>query len=348
MKLWLVVLLSLNVFATLGRYVVNDQHSYINFEIPFMGISKVKGQFPRITANFEFDEESKKFGKIIAQVTVDRINTGDSRRDQHLKSSDFFHASKYPHFTFESTRIKYNQKGEPQKIQGNVNIKGVVKPVDWPINYRGVKQDDKGFKSLFFVINGSISRKAFNLNWNKVIEKGEFVIGDIVDFELVIEAHPFGKVPQFSRFFTRNKEERELSKNTVENQNPLLTSIEVNSTLQKEIQNLKDAVSSEKRMNEFYQDEINRLKFEKSQLAKEIADLQKPPLPWWQRIVILILGAALCFIVSFFIIKHKIKTDDGDIFDYLKPTKTRFNAVLDGVFVFSIFCFAWIIFKYVI
>lgn len=348
MKIVLIILFTFNAFAVLGKYVVNDQHSYINFEIPFMGISKVKGQFPRITANFEFDEQSKKLGKILAQVTVDRINTGDSRRDQHLKSSDFFHASKYPHFTFESSTIEYNSKGEPHKIKGNVNIKGIVRPVNWLINYRGLKQDEKGFKSLFFVINGSISRKEFNLNWNKVIEKGEFVIGDVVDFELVIEAHPFGKVPQFSRFFTRNKEERELSKSTVENQNPLLTSIEVNSTLQKEIQNLNEQISSEQRLNEFHKDEIERLKFEKKQLEKQIIELQKPPLPWWQRMAILLVSALICFLISFLIIKNKIKTDDGDIFDYLKPTKTRKNAVLDGIFVFSIFCFAWIVFKYVI
>lgn len=348
MRLVLIVLLTFNVFAGLKKYVINDQHSYINFEISFMGISKVKGTFPKIRANFEFDEETKRLGKILAKVNVDKITTGDSRRDRHLRSNDFFFVSKYPHFIFESTKVNYDKDGNPIRIQGNVNIKGIVKPVDWKLAYRGVKKDKKGFKSLFFIVEGSISRKDFNLNWNKVLDKGEYVIGDKVKFEMVLESHPFGKVPQFSRFFALNKKERAANKQELQNQDPLLTSIEVNSVLQKQIQSSKEIISSKERMISFLKDEVDRVKFEKKQLQQKIDDLKKSPLPWWKRILILLGTAIACGIVIYYVVKNKIKTDDGDIFDYLKPTKTKKNAVLDGIFVFSIFCFAWVIFKYLV
>ena len=348
MRLLLIILFTFNALAGLKKYVVNDQHSYINFEISFMGISKVKGTFPKIRANFEFDEESQQFGRVLAKVNVAKISTGDSRRDRHLRSKDFFFVSKYPHFIFESTKVDYDKDGKPVKIHGKVNIKGIVKPVSWRISYRGKKVDKKGFESLFFIVEGSISRKDFNLNWNKVLDKGEYIIGDEVSFEMVLESHPFGKVPQFSRFFALNKEERKRSKQELQNQNPLLTSIEANSVLQKEIQRTKEVISSKDRMISFLKDEVERVKFEKKQLQKTIDKLKDPGLPWWKRILILLGTAIACGIVIYFVVKNKIKTDDGDIFDYLKPTKTRKNAVLDGVFVFSIFCFAWVIFKYLV
>jgi polyisoprenoid-binding protein YceI len=167
-----------------GNYSIDPAHSKVGFEIPHLVISTVEGRFPTfegtVTAGKKFQDT-----KIEAKVDVGSIDTGVKKRDEHLKSEDFFDAAKYPAMTFKSSKIT----GGPQsfKMEGDLTIHGVTKKVTFDSRYLGSVKDAYGNTKAAFSAKTKISRKAFGLTWGKMVEAGP-VVGDEVTIDLRIQA----------------------------------------------------------------------------------------------------------------------------------------------------------------
>lgn len=187
--------------ATSGTWVINDQHTQVQFEIGYMGIMKVSGLFTNVRGKFLFDQESKIAKDIIFQISTKSIQTHNNKRDRHLKRSDFFYSEKFP--WIEATIDQVNLGNKKAQAIVNLNIKENLQAVSVTIDVIGIKKDpwDQSKKSLFLKLSGKINRQDFGLNWNKELDNGDLLIAQEVDFSVNIEANPSDQKLAFSRFF---------------------------------------------------------------------------------------------------------------------------------------------------
>jgi polyisoprenoid-binding protein YceI len=167
-----------------GKYQIDPMHGKVGFEIPHLVISTVEGTFKTYEGTIDLNDKFDK-SKVTASVDIASLDSGVSKRDDHLKSPDFFDAAKFPKMKFESTEIT----GSPDsfKMTGNLTIKGVTKKVTFDGKFLGAVNDGMGNDKTAFTATTAIKRADFGLTWNKAIEAGP-VVGDTATITLKIEA----------------------------------------------------------------------------------------------------------------------------------------------------------------
>lgn len=167
-----------------GLYQIDPLHSRVGFEIPHLVISSVEGFFKTFSGSVEAGAKVQDL-KIQGEVDIASIDTGVEKRDEHLKSPDFFDAAKYPKMTFKSSKVS----GTPEdlKVSGDLTIHGVTKPVTFSGKYQGAVKDGYGNLKLAFHGKTQINRKDFGLTWGKMVEAGP-AVGDEVTIDLKIQA----------------------------------------------------------------------------------------------------------------------------------------------------------------
>ena len=148
-----------------------------------MMISTVNGTFDSYEADIAFDPESKKFTTLNAKIKADSINTANQKRDDHLRSADFFEVAKHP--TIDFAMSSYDRATGVMK--GNLSIRGTTRPVELQTTINGIIKDMQGNERVGFTLEGTIDRKDFGLTWNKALETGGIVVGDEVKMSIEIQ-----------------------------------------------------------------------------------------------------------------------------------------------------------------
>lgn len=171
------------------KWVVDNAHSEVGFQVKHMMVSKVKGTFDQYEAHIEAEDLTDLTNASISfEIDVSSINTKNEDRDKHLKSTDFFDVDKYPKITFQSTAISgsyghYN-------VTGDLTIKDVTRPVTFEINYNGMGKNPWGIDVYGFEAETSINREEFNLTWNAPLETGGILVGKDVKITVELEVTP--------------------------------------------------------------------------------------------------------------------------------------------------------------
>ncbi|MCC6219882.1 MAG: polyisoprenoid-binding protein [Deltaproteobacteria bacterium] len=174
----------LEVFA--ADYDIDAEHTHIMFQIKHMGISNVKGSFDRFQGTFSFDPENIKAAKASANISTESINTGVKKRDDHLRSDEFFGAAKHPSITFVSKEIS-EIDGNSFKVSGDLSIAGITKQITLDAEFGGIAKDPWGNERAAFSASTKINRHDFGITWNKVLETGGLVVGDDVKISIEVE-----------------------------------------------------------------------------------------------------------------------------------------------------------------
>ena len=182
------VMISSSAFA--AKFEIDPAHTSVMFIAPHLVISKVKGRFDKFNGSFDFDEKTMKLDNVLVNIKTDSLNTNEKDRDKHLRSPDFFDVAKYPEMTFKSTKVVY-EKDKPEKVEGNLTIRGITKPITLEIDYNGAITDAWGNRVVSFEAEGKVDRKDFGIIWNKALDKGGVTVGDEIKIEIEGEA----KVP---------------------------------------------------------------------------------------------------------------------------------------------------------
>lgn len=180
-KLFLALFLSFS-FAHAKEFVVDASHSHVGFSIKHMMISNVKGNFNTYSAEIEFDEAKKQFTKLNAKIDTASIDTGIVKRDDHLRSADFFDVTKFKTIEFVMTSMKEN------KVYGKLTMHGVTKDIVLQSTVHGLIKDFQGNQRLGFSLEGKLNRKDFGLTWNKILEGGGLTVDETVNITIEIEA----------------------------------------------------------------------------------------------------------------------------------------------------------------
>jgi len=168
-----------------AEFSIDDSHSQVGFEVKHMMISKVRGQFHEYMADIAYDKKKGVFTSLEGTVSTASIDTDNEKRDNHLKSPDFFDVEKFPEMKFVMTEYKGDKNGG--KAKGNLTIKDVTKPVVFDVDIGGIAEDPWGNTRIGFTAQTTIDRKDFGLNWNKVLEAGGFLVGDEIKIVIEIE-----------------------------------------------------------------------------------------------------------------------------------------------------------------
>lgn len=182
-----VVLASLLLLLSAGsamaaKYKIDPTHTYPNFTVNHLGYSTMHGQFAKTTGSLEFDQAS---GKGSVNITIDAasIYTGFKKRDDHLRSPDFFNVMEFPEITFKSTSA--NLKGGNGKVMGKLTIMGITKDITLDVsNIRCGKHpfNPKLAEVCGFNATAMVKRTDFGMKY------GVPAIGENISISLEVEA----------------------------------------------------------------------------------------------------------------------------------------------------------------
>lgn len=178
------------VHAAPKAYTIDVAHSSANFKVRHLAVSNVRGTINDMKGDIVIDEADITKSRFNATLNVASIDTGIKKRDDHLRSPDFFAASKHPTITFNSTRT-FKKKDGTINIVGKLTIRGTTKVVVLEVEEltpEGNNPFKKGGKTRGVVAHTTINRQDFGLGWNKVTE-GVAAVGDTVKIELELELH---------------------------------------------------------------------------------------------------------------------------------------------------------------
>jgi polyisoprenoid-binding protein YceI len=151
-----------------------------------MGISNVHGRFGNVNGTLTLDEKDTTKSGTSATIDITTVDTGVAQRDTHLKSADFFDATKYPEMTFVSRSLS-NANGQLQ-LTGDLTLHGISKPITLVLDGPSKEQADPyGKIRRAFSATTTIHRQDFGLTWNGNLKSGDSVLGDDVKVELDIE-----------------------------------------------------------------------------------------------------------------------------------------------------------------
>lgn len=166
---------------------IDKSHSNVQFTVTHMVISEVTGSF-----NIFEGKLTQKNGKDFTGSSIDftadaaSIFTDNDKRDQHLRSDDFFNSEKYPKMSFKSKSFtKVNDK--KYKLVGDLTIRDVTKEVTLDVDFMGTVKDNWGNNRAAFKLSGSIDRFDYGLKWNSLLEVGGAVVGKDVKINCNIQ-----------------------------------------------------------------------------------------------------------------------------------------------------------------
>jgi polyisoprenoid-binding protein YceI len=188
-------LLSVALAAVLGvtslsalaeSWTVDAAHSTVGFSVRHMMVSNVKGAFGKFTASVDGSPADPTTAKISATIEIASVDTRDTKRDDHLRSADFFDAAKFPQMTFTSTKVE-KVSATTAKVTGDLTLRGVTKPVVLDVEYTQPVKTPWGKSVVGATATGKISRKDFGVAWSKTLDGGGLVVGDDVTIQIELE-----------------------------------------------------------------------------------------------------------------------------------------------------------------
>jgi polyisoprenoid-binding protein YceI len=184
--LCLVLLLITPATVSASTWNINPEHSSIQFQVGYMGLVHVKGSFDKFQGIVTLDEKNP--AKSALEVTIESasINTGVEKRDEHLRTDDFFDCPKYPTIHFVSKKVLTAGK-EKLKIIGDLTMLGQTREVVLQVTGpTPALKDPWGHTRRGATATTRINRKDFGMTWNQALDTGGLMISNQVD--IFIEA----------------------------------------------------------------------------------------------------------------------------------------------------------------
>ncbi|HSE64784.1 MAG TPA: YceI family protein [Thermoanaerobaculia bacterium] len=172
--------------AATETYLFDKSHSKVGFQIRHW-LTKVEGRFTEYDGKILIDREKPANSSVEMTIQASSIDTGQERRDNHLRSADFFEVEKYPTITFRSSKVVPKEK-DLYEVTGDLTMHGVTKTIVAPVRHTGFlnlgKQEKAGFEITF-----PINRKDYGIVWNRTADQGGVMLGDEVEISVLVEAN---------------------------------------------------------------------------------------------------------------------------------------------------------------
>ncbi|GCE18561.1 YceI family protein [Dictyobacter kobayashii] len=163
-------------------------HSLVEFSVQHLMISTVKGKFTEVYGTIETDPQYPERSSVRAQIIANSIHTNAPQRDVHLRTADFFEATKYPTITFNSTAIKHIDTNR-FIVGGDLSMHGVTRPVQLRTLYTGINQDHlTNAWRIGLRANTIIDRRNFGMTYGETNKAGIALAGNEIHIDIFLEA----------------------------------------------------------------------------------------------------------------------------------------------------------------
>ncbi|WP_236974885.1 YceI family protein [Membranihabitans maritimus] len=167
-------------------WTIDPSHSEIAFKARHLMITNVKGSFSEYSGSVESSGTNFENAEVSFSMAPSSINTGDQKRDEHLKSADFFDVENYKEITFSGHTVKKDNEGK-YGLKGDLTILGKSNPIELEAEFLGLAKDPWGNSKAGFEIKGSINRKEWGLNWNQTLETGGVLVSEKINIACEVQ-----------------------------------------------------------------------------------------------------------------------------------------------------------------
>jgi len=172
---------------SIDRWEIDSSRSGIRFAVRHLVLSKTRGRFSRWSGTVTVPDGDFKRATVDAVIDASSIDTGVVRRDQHLRSSDYFDVTRYPQITFTARHVSADPEGR-LRVVGALTIKGVTREVTLAVVPNGRTLEPWGKQRVGFSAKTSIDRREFGFTGNPALDTGGVVIGERIDVEIEVDA----------------------------------------------------------------------------------------------------------------------------------------------------------------
>ncbi len=179
----------------MAKWTFEPGHTAAEFCARHMMVTCVRGHFKNIHGTLEFDPENPRTASLEVRIDARGLWSGEPDRDAHLKSPDFLDVENHPTIMFRGRGVELLSDHDG-RLQGELTIRGVTRPVILDVRYLGQWQTpwwedgvDKGPKTRAgFLATTRINRQDFGVRWNGVLDRGGVVVSDEVEITIDAEA----------------------------------------------------------------------------------------------------------------------------------------------------------------
>jgi polyisoprenoid-binding protein YceI len=174
-----VVLAGVCVPARADNYVIDAMHTAVTFKVSHLGLSWTCGRFNDVSGSFVLDAGNPATSSFELNVKPESVDTGNAKRDEHLRTPDFFNVKQFPVFSFKSTAVKPVENGF--EVTGDLTLHGTTKSVTFTLQGGRKAEFPKGVQRTGYTTDLSIKRSAFGMD--KMLE----AVGDEVFITISFE-----------------------------------------------------------------------------------------------------------------------------------------------------------------
>jgi len=171
------------------KWSIDQAHSEITFKVRHLMLAHIKGVFNTFDASIY--TTGKNFTNVEIDVWIDpsSVSTGDDGRDEHLRSADFFDVENYKQMRFTASTIEESDVPGPgmYEVWGELTMTGISKKINLMLHFGGIVNDPSGKERARFSVKGTIHRKDWGLEWNRVLEAGGLLVSDEVVISCTVE-----------------------------------------------------------------------------------------------------------------------------------------------------------------
>ena len=169
------------------RWEIDSSRSAVRFAVRHLVLSKTRGRFSRWSGTVMVPDGDFKRATVDVVIDASSIDTGVVRRDQHLRSSDYFDVTRYPQITFTGRHVSAEPEGR-LRVVGTLTIKGLTREVTLAVVPNGRTLEPWGKQRVGFSATTSIDRREFGFTGNPALDTGGVVIGERIDVEIEVDA----------------------------------------------------------------------------------------------------------------------------------------------------------------
>jgi len=179
-------LLALHPAMAQDIWNIDPSHSSAQFQVKHLMISNVRGEFGKMSGRILFDGKDCSTVKADAAIQVASINTREPKRDEHLRSADFFDAATYPTITFKSKRVEgVNER--KFRLVGDLTMRGVTKEITLDVEATPTIKGMRGETRIAAQATTRLNRQDYGIKWNRALDAGGVVVSNEVRITLDLE-----------------------------------------------------------------------------------------------------------------------------------------------------------------
>jgi polyisoprenoid-binding protein YceI len=171
--------------TTATRWTLDPGHSAVGFSVRHLMITNVRGEFEKYRGTVTYDAAQPEATRIEATIVVASLNTREAKRDSDLRSALFFDAEVHPEMTFVSKSVRGAGDGDLD-VTGDLTIRGTTREVTLSVRDIAAQVDMRGNLRIGATATTKIKRSDYGMTWNKALETGGVVVGDVVTVTLEV------------------------------------------------------------------------------------------------------------------------------------------------------------------